>query len=268
MRPRLSRCPLLSLCRRGGERGALGLALTLLTASATPADPFADAVVDFSPGVGAGFGQGHFPANVLGAPEGGPTDFLPQEQPQHLLSLGHGGQITVEFIETWIADGPGVDFLVFENPLINPVNGDPFIECATVEVSLDGVDWRQMPFDFIPPEPPEPPNPAVYLAENYLGFAGVTPVRSSSTNGVDPADPAVAGGDGFDLAAVGLTHARLVRITDGGLGSRTDGDGDVLADDGDFGAVNSGINRGFDLDAVVAVHEDAPSGSAGWEVYR
>jgi hypothetical protein len=56
-----------------------------------------------------------------------------------------------------------------------------------------------------------------------------------ATNTIDPLDPAVAGGDPFDLAdlagGAGVSEARYVRITD-----RSDLPGD------------------FDLDAVAVVH--------------
>jgi hypothetical protein len=60
------------------------------------------------------------------------------------------------------------------------------------------------------------------------------PLRSRSnadTNAIDPTDPSVAGGDAFDLADVGLTRARFVRVTD-----RPD------------------LATVFDLDAVSIVH--------------
>jgi hypothetical protein len=53
---------------------------------------------------------------------------------------------------------------------------------------------------------------------------------------VDPTDPAVAGGDAFDLAEVGLPRARFVRIRDGGTS--------------DY----AGVSGGFDLDAVAVVN--------------
>jgi hypothetical protein len=57
---------------------------------------------------------------------------------------------------------------------------------------------------------------------------------------VDPVDPSVAGGDAFDLAALGLPRAGFVRVRDLGLGSPTPD------------------TAGFDLDAVASVHGCAP----------
>ena len=49
---------------------AVAVPLTLAQ-SAHAQDPFADAVVSFSPGMGAGFGADQLPGIVLGAPQGG-----------------------------------------------------------------------------------------------------------------------------------------------------------------------------------------------------
>jgi hypothetical protein len=252
------------------------VALSLALTAGLGADPFADAVLEFSPGGAVTFGQGFFPDNVLGPPEGGPSDSVPQNQEQHLLSLGHGGSITLAFTDNVLLDGPGVDLLVFENALINAVNGDPFVEVATVEFSQNGVTWLQIPFDYESPDPPDPPTaPPVITEANFpFGFAGLTPTRSNTSNGVDPTDPAVAGGDGFDLAGVGLSWAQFVRLTDSGLRGtateRTDADGDVIADDGDFDPLNMGPSTGFDLDAVAAVHTEGVTATprALWDLYR
>lgn len=250
--------------------GALGLAIT----AGLSADPFADAVVEFAPGDFAGFGQGFLPNNVLGQPEGGDTTFTPQDQESELLSLGHGGSITLQFIDNAIVDGPGVDFLVFENVLVNTVDSNPFVEVATIEVSENGTDFVAFPFDMVPPDPPTPPAtlPTITASNFPLGFAGVSPTLTNSTNGVDPTDPNVAGGDGFDLADVGLSTVRYVRITDGGLQGtatqRTDDDGDVIVDDGDFPPLNTGTSAGFDLDAVVAVNSEATTAASHWDLWR
>ena len=68
------------------------------------------------------------------------------------------------------------------------------------------------------------------------GCAGSNPVLSRPENGIDPTDPESAGGDGFDLADVGLSSAQYVRITDTGTNGY------------------AGVSGGFDLDAVAVVH--------------
>jgi hypothetical protein len=197
-------------------------------AGTKPADPFADRVVDYRFGDQAGFGQDRFPRVVLGPPVGagqwaGSLD---------VLSLGRGGSITLEFTDVVAVDGPGVDLLVFENPFQKYNSDDFFVETGTVSVSEDGVTW----FDF--------PCAPTDKAGGYPGCAGVRPVHSNPSNGIPATDPAVAGGDGFDLATVGLARARFVRITDTGLNS--------------YG----GTSGGFDLDAVAVVNGQPVDGAA------
>lgn len=183
-------------------------------------DPWADAVVSFTPGPGAGFGQNFFPDNVLGPPDPDPT-LTPSNssnKPQEILSLGTGGEIILNFTDNYIVDGSGVDFTVFENPFY--IAGDttqPFIEAAFVAVSMDGRNWVEFPWD----------------TTTFAGFAGVTPTKDNQ----NPTDPRVSGGNSFDLAAIGLPFAKFIKLTD--LGN--------LKKEGPF-------NGDFDLDAVVAVN--------------
>jgi len=190
--------------------------LAQLPPAAAQVDPWADAVTSVVYGPGAGFGQDYFPDNVLGPPDSSATPLTPASDPAEILALGSGGVIVLEFQDGGIADDPGPDFTVFENPFW--IGGDstaPFCETGFVAVSQDGESWQEFPWD------------PVTLA----GLAGVTPTNG----GAPPTDPELSGGDAFDLAELGLTHARFVRITD------TAGQ---VPDGGDS----------FDLDAVVAVH--------------
>lgn len=185
-------------------------------------DPWADEVVSFTPGEGAGFGQNFFPDNVLGPPDPDPTltSSNPSSKPQELLSLGEGGEIVLKFSDNFIVDGEGVDFTVFENVFY--VGGDttqPFIEAAIVAVSMDGVNFVEFPYD----------------TTTFEGLAGVTPMKDNQ----NPTDPSVSGGDSFDLADVGLPYAIYVRLTDLG----------AIKQEGQF-------NGDFDLDAVVAVNSE------------
>ena len=75
-------------------------------------DPFADVVVSYDPGEGAGFGQEDFPSIVLGPPMGGGENAGSLD----VLSLGENGSIILEMTDGAIVDGPGADFIVFENP--------------------------------------------------------------------------------------------------------------------------------------------------------
>jgi hypothetical protein len=193
----------------GGEDSGTGAD----TASASGPDPYADLVVSFSPGEGAGYGQDGYPDVVLGAPEGGG-----ESGSLDVLSLGREGEIVLAFDDIGLVDGEGPDLLVFENPFPG------WYEPGAVAVSEDGETWLEWPCD---------PTDAAGL---YPGCAGVGLVWASSESGLDGTDPAVAGGDAFDLAELGLTRARYVRIRDGGTS--------------DY----SGTAGGFDLDALAVVN--------------
>jgi len=176
-------------------------------------DAFVDAVVSYTPGDFAGFGQDRLPEVVYGPPDspgggGASTD---------VLTLGREGEIVVTF-DLAIVDGEGPDLLVFENPFTG------WYETGYVAVSEDGETWREWPCD---------PTDAAAL---YPGCAGVALVYASADNGVDPTDPATAGGDAFDLADLGLTRARYVRVRDSGANPY------------------AGTSGGFDLDAMAVVH--------------
>ncbi|WP_234022890.1 TonB-dependent receptor [Sorangium cellulosum] len=129
-------------------------------------------------GSGQGFGEDRFPDIVLGPPKGagccgGSLD---------VLSLGNGGSIVLAFEGNAIVDGPGADFLVFENAFAR--GGDAasvFAELATVEVSEDGAAWSAFPCTA-----ERPP---------YGSCAGWRPVHANpDENDIDPLDPSSAGG--------------------------------------------------------------------------
>lgn len=186
------------------------------------ADPFADRVVLFEPGYGAGFGQDRMPDIVLGGPRGAGASAGGLD----VVSLGRFGVIELALDDWIVRDGPGPDFIVFENPFPG------WVEPGLVEVSDDGEIWHAFPCDLDDHE------------GLYPGCAGVEPVLANvETNDIDPTDPSVAGGDAFDLADLGLEQIRYVRITDGGVGPDWSYEGGA---------------GGFDLDALAIVNGVAP----------
>lgn len=202
----------------GGDGGAGEPASTACDPAAPPTRT-ASCVEAFSPGEGAGWGMDAFPEIVYGEPEGAGLEAGSLD----VLSLGKEGEIVLGFGGNAIVDDDGVDFIVFENAFY--VGGDPervFKELGEVSVSEDGAAWVSFPCSA--------------GAYPYDGCAGWHPVLSSPESGVSAFDPEAAGGDPFDLADVGLSAARFVRIRDI---SRA-------------GAANT---AGFDLDAVAIVHE-------------
>ena len=218
-----------------------------------PVDCWPDALVDWNP-VAANpdslFGAPFIPGTVLGPP----ADSVPYQGSLAVATIGFGGHATVRFDDIVIEDRPGPDFIVFENaffelplPLSETDDFTVFVEPAVVEVSLDGQSWYAFAYDA----------DAVADASGVLtvdrdlylrlaGLAGVTPTFTG--NWTVPNVPGVfdplgtggvsgAGGDAFDLADVGLTEARFVRITDLDTRNGFPGNGE-----------------GFDLDAVVVLH--------------
>ena len=178
-----------------------------------------------------------------------------------VLVVGRGGSVVLEFA-SFIRDGEGDDFVVFENAF-----SDTFLELAYVEVSSDGIHYVRFP--------------------NYSWTAD--PVGAFGT--VDPtyvhgyAGKYRAGfGTPFDLAELMTAHAaiqdgfvgfsaeyranlqenfphldpeqvRFIRLVDiPGDGSRADAEGDPIFDP--FPTV---ITAGFDLDAVGVIHQPGVS---------
>jgi len=161
------------------------------------------------------------PEKALGKAEGTSYD---------IVCLGRAGEITLTF-NCGIGDGPGYDFVVFENGI-----ADTFLELAYVEVSSDGENF----FRFINDS----------LTEGPVGSYGA----------VEPTD--IGGfaskyrqgfGTPFDLAQLknaskplDTDDVRWVRIVDiVGDGSYCDTSGDVIYDP--YPTTGS---AGFDLDAI------------------
>ncbi len=206
----------------------------------------ADAVTAFRFGRNTTFGQSPtvFPANVLGLPDPAARPTIASTDPMQICALGEGGTITLRFTRHAIIDRPGADFTVFENAFYRAFGSPPraYAEPATVEVSRDGEHFVRFPYDPV----------------TLSGLAGVTPVDGSG----DLTNPAMSGGDAFDLATLGIDSVRFVRLTD--ITAKLLCSGGALSDDGAGGFTCRPTNpphpyydftvNGFDLDAVVALH--------------
>ena len=179
---------------------------------------FATEVVSLTVGEGGGFHKSDVDDVVTGPPEGagelaGSLD---------VVSLGHQGALIVKLGQD-VIDVDGADLLVFENAFVSGPR--TFVEAVEVALSDDGETWHTFACTADAPAP--------------NGCAGFSPVYANSEeNDVDPRDPAVAGGDAFDLADVGLASARYVRLVD-----VSDEPGDAGFDTG-----------GADIDAVAIVN--------------
>jgi len=221
-------------------------------------DPYIDRVVEVVYGTDRDSDFAN-PLNALGPPQSFDDQGLGGSV--HVLNLGVGGCVTVEFTDNVIYDGPGYDFVIFENPFY--IGGDfsrVYLEPGFVFVSSDGDEYTSFPVNYIPPVPPLPFGDD--SPDHYVNFAGVRPVFSNPSNGIDPLNPAVSGGDAFDLAlirddaeqrGIDLQNIRFIRIEDVRRREDADKDGDIIP-----GTTNPLVN-GFDLDAIAAIHSKEPA---------
>lgn len=228
------------------------LATGLAQAEQAPVDCFADRVVEFRSGFtdpATGFGFFNLPGIVLGPP----GDSLPTLGSLSVASLGRAGEITLEFTDNMIVDGPGPDLILFENAFFVggvPTSPDQEYRVAAdlgqVQVSADGVTYFEFPFSRDALLMASGSSLPSTLLLQLIGLSGITPTFTGNWTIPDDLrvwDPAGtggvsgAGGDAFDLADVGLTEARFVRIIDSGAPTGLSGSGE-----------------GYDLDAVVALH--------------
>ncbi|HEY6876512.1 MAG TPA: hypothetical protein VI299_00785 [Polyangiales bacterium] len=183
--------------------------------------PYAQQVVSFRAGSNAGYGRDKFPGVVLGPPSGEGTNAGALD----VLSLGVGGEIVLDLGSRTIVDGPGPDFIVFENPFWpGGVRASVFAELGEVSVSEDLTTWQTFPCSTTPSAP-----------GMYPGCAGWTPTLAYDPFAIVPLDPARTGGDAFDLATLSATRARYVRVRD-------------------LSTSGQGTSAGFDLDAVGIIH--------------
>ncbi len=198
--------------------------------------PWASRVVSYAPGTNAAV-QWHYPQTALGEPSrrtnygfADVTMFQPPWMTNQIVSIGSGGELTVEFAGA-VTNDPhnihGIDLLVFGNAMFEMVGGRASglsEEPALISVSQDGAAWHEVPLaqaDSLFPT---------------LGFTNATApanewfaTGTSPTSFVRPVDPSAAcanktyaelvalydgagGGAGVDLAHVGLAWIRYVRV--------------------------------------------------------
>jgi hypothetical protein len=194
-----------------------------------PNDRFITKVVSFERGPCSGFGLDQMPEIVEGPPVGAGAEMGSTD----VFSLGNGGEIVVSFEPNAIVDGPGVDFIVFENPF-DYGDGQRFVEPGEVSVSEDGVTWTAFPCTDKTQDEPDG-------GWGATRCGGMHVVYSNPDNGISPLDPKTAGGDPYDLADIGVKQAKYVRIVDKVIESSWCYD-----------------TNGFDLDAIAIVNGELP----------
>lgn len=228
-------------------RSALLLAgASLALSSATAQSRYATSVVSFHQGGGSGV----FDQNlILGGPRGGAGS--------HVLTLGSGGDVTLGFDVT-ITNGPGADFVVFENGF--EFNGQIYPEMAMVEVSTNGVDFARFPIRY---DGPQGPFASVFELLDWGVYSGLTgaipPLANVDTNTLDPFNPVEGGGEAFDLddlsdhplvhsSLVDLNQIHYVRLVDLVAGQELDFRLVPVWDSG-------GPDGNADIDAVAVIHD-------------
>lgn len=164
----------------------------------------ADVVIEAPGASGSGFGD---PMNAVngvrgGGPYNGSLDVYSLAFPPALNQ-----SITLGWSSGRLANGPGADLVVFENPFLTQQGA--FMDLVIVEVSRDGSTWRELAHDYVTADE------TIYVREPdaWVGFAGKTPVLlDTMTHPVDPFDAAAAGGDAFDLDMVVGDDAEAIAI--------------------------------------------------------
>ena len=230
----------------GRRLGCAGVCLVLLSfgTGVASADPCADELTSFQQGDDGGWVNNglSLPGVVLGVPRGG-SEF---SQSLDVLALGTGGSLTLGFLDNVIVDRPGNDFRIFENVFRNSPTR-LFREAAYVEASQDGITFHRFPViyaDGTPATAADLQATPTFDSTGLLGLAGLTPGFSHPDNGIDPRSME-AGGDAFDLAAIGLKEARYIRIVDAA---------ETINDEGNHFPIVGQGQAGADIDAVIAVH--------------
>lgn len=243
-------------CRRAALSVAFALCLSPLASA-----QFATSVVSYQQG-GTGGGGLFNQANVLGGPRGAGINAGSLD----VLSLGQGGNVLLGFGVT-IADGPGEDLTVFENPFYFPIGTfSAFSEAAFVEVSTNGVDFARFPSSYVGPPAPQSAFGSL-PAGTFSNLAGGLPVLANTAIGLgDAFDPTVSGGEAFDLAdlcgdplvasgVVDLTAIHFVRLVDVVAGVDADSTGQLIYDNGGLGSA--------DIDAVAVLHHTGNVSASG-----
>lgn len=171
-----------------------------------------------------------------------------------VVSLGDGGSATLTFAGP-IYNGPGADFVVFENGFL--FNGGVFGELAFVEVSSDGNNFFRFPSISLTQNATQLTNADALNPTNIYNLAGQ--FANNSLSSVFEGTPFdlqdLAGTAGLNINAI--THVRIVDVVGriqpdplSGYVPTTDGQGNIINDVYST-AFASG---GFDLDAVGAIH--------------
>lgn len=190
---------------------------------------------------------------TLGKAQVGDETYVPGPAGNGIVSLGDGGNATITFHKP-LRNGPGPDFVVFENGFIDQTlkPGTAFLELAFVEVSSDGENFVRFESQS-----------NIDTSAQLQSFEGINASQIHNLAGKYIANY----GTPFDLEELAnnslvninaVTHIRIVDV----VGSITpafasrDGIGQIVNDPWPTPFASSG----FDLDAVGVIHQDGPIG--------
>lgn len=220
---------------------AVSVCASSIGAANADASHFASGVVGYTPGTGVFAGYDD-PAAALGSPTrftapesefgGAVTPFNSSFGAGECVTIGEGGSLTLGFDQLITDDAAnpyGVDLLIFGNSFLGidfgtgRATGQVFSEGGVVELSADGFDWRVVPgaqadglfptLGYRDVTEPFPASPGSVLTDfripvdPSLSFAGLT------TSELAQAYAGSGGGLGIDIASVGLSEVRFVRIS-------------------------------------------------------
>ncbi len=170
--------------------------LSIFAFSAAKSQIFIDTVYSVNWGNGQDLGRSkqYFPQNIFGAASSKATQFTPESAEEEICSLGKGGEIIVGSKDCYIVDKPGADFVVFENVFSTSTGAKIFVEPAIISVSKDGINFVDFP----------------YNSNTLKGLAGI----AWTIGNISPNDFPNCGGDGFDLAEIGMDSITHIKIKD------------------------------------------------------
>jgi len=220
----------------------------------------ADTVTDAPNHTGVGFRDSRLAVNGVrgaGSTSGSGDVFS-------LANTGASASITLEWKNKRVLNGPGIDFIVFENPFnYDGENNSRFMEAVIVEVSQDNINFCGFSPDYTSP------NESTYSKnpQHWQRFAGITPVLynvdTNPFHGEDLYNPQKVGGDAFDIDnlsssndyGIGCSTALrdkiksegfiYIRLTSATARVNPDTGQNYLQDTGAFGG-------GADIDGVIA----------------
>lgn len=170
-----------------------------------------------------------------------------------VVSLGDSGVATLYFANP-VSDGPGADFVVFENGFLNPAFAEEaFLELAFVEVSSDGIQFFRFPSTSLTQTTQQISS---VMGQNYMNARLLHNLAGKYvSNYGTPFDlQELANTPGLDIHHV--THVRVVDV----VGS--------VVEYASYDASGNKINDpyptnfptgGFDLDAVGVLHQAYPT---------